>query len=69
MPLRGQAGFRGLVVVRSAPDAVVVLTVWDGAAEAAAAAARLRTWLEERQEGFVVDAEHHVGPLVATGRG
>jgi len=58
-----------MVVVRSAPAAVVVLTIWDGAAEAAAAPARLRTWLEERQEGFVVAAEHHVGPLVVTRRG
>jgi heme-degrading monooxygenase HmoA len=67
--LRAQAGFRGMAVVRSEPAIVVVLTVWDGAAEAAAAAARLRTWLEERQEGFVVAVEHHVGTLVVTRRG
>jgi hypothetical protein len=48
---------------------VVVLTVWDGAAAAAAAAGRLRTWLEERQEGFVFAAEHRVGPLVVSRRG
>jgi len=58
-----------MAVVRSAPAAVVVLTVWDGAAEAAGAAARLRTWLEERQDGFVVAVQHHVGPLAVTRHG
>jgi heme-degrading monooxygenase HmoA len=67
--LRTQAGFVGMAVVRGAPAAVVVLTVWDGAAEAAGAAARLRTWLEERQDGFVVAAQHHVGPLAVTRHG
>jgi hypothetical protein len=55
-----------MAVVRGAPAAVVVLAAWDGAAEAAGAAARLRTWSDERQDGVVVAAQHNVGPLAVT---
>jgi hypothetical protein len=52
-----------MAVVRGRPSSVIVLSVWDGAVEAAAAATRLGTWLEERQAAFVIGAEHHLGPL------